>query len=728
MCLDQALKKDDLSLLHRMTPKVMQKYHKKGIFTIQQLSYLFRPRRRRKRRSNAPPPGFRFELQALALQTGKTYVHELPNIPRHPTELILDIEGIPDQNTHYLIGLIVVAEECTANYSWWADTDAEEASIFRALLAMAAKYPEAPIYHYGSYEPKALKNTCAKYGLDCTDLLPRLVNVNALIFGKIYFPTRSNSLKDLGECIGASWSSPNPSGLQSIAWRLQWEMSHSPELKNLLLTYNLEDCGALRRLISHLRDLEHMAATRPSVQFIDTQRTSNPPSSQGLHDALEGILRSAHADYQSNRISIRSDGSVHSAEPKKRGAPQGHPGYHRIPPAKVNRTVRVRRALSCPRHPGVCLERADKLAEHVLIDLAFTKNGCRKIVTKYIGSMSRCPQCARLYTPPAIKRLSGRLFGHGFRVWVVYQRIVLRLPYRVIVQLGYDLFSEYLSEGSAVSFIRDIAHFYAQTEQLLLKRILASPFVHVDETKISIEGTDHFVWVLTDGKHVLFRLTQTREATLIHQLLDSYEGVLISDFYAGYDSCRCRQQKCLVHLIRDMNDELWKNPYNAVLEGFVGAFRNLLGPLMGDVQRFGLKRRHLNKHQRQVQKFYRDEICGKEYSDELTQTYQKRFLRYRESLFRFLEEDGIPWNNNTAERASRHLAVQRKISGSFFERGAIPYLMLLGISQSCRFQEKSFLRFLLSEEKDLDHFRDQKLPRPSRLTMSAEPGQDLRGA
>jgi hypothetical protein len=49
-------------------------------------------------------------------------------------------------------------------------------------------------------------------------------------------------------------------------------------------------------------------------------------------------------------------------------------------------------------------------------------------------------------------------------------------------------------------------------------------------------------------------------------------------------------------------------------------------------------------------------------------------VRYRESLFRFLEQDGIPWNNNTAKRAIRHLAVQRKISGALNWRGAVDYL------------------------------------------------------
>jgi hypothetical protein len=36
------------------------------------------------------------------------------------------------------------------------------------------------------------------------------------------------------------------------------------------------------------------------------------------------------------------------------------------------------------------------------------------------------------------------------------------------------------------------------------------------------------------------------------------------------------------------------------------------------------------------------------------------------------------------------------------------YLLLLGIAQSCRFQEKSFLRFLLSGAKDIDAFKEPR--------------------
>lgn len=70
--------------------------------------------------------------------------------------------------------------------------------------------------------------------------------------------------------------------------------------------------------------------------------------------------------------------------------------------------------------------------------------------------------------------------------------------------------------------------------------------------------------------------------------------------------------------------------------------------------------------------------------------------------------NGIPWHNNTAENAIRHLAVQRKISGTFFKSAASQYLLLLGITQTCRFQNKSLLKFLLSGEIDIEKFKSPK--------------------
>ena len=103
-CHAEAEKSDSLYLLDKMTPKVAAKYQKKGIFTLTQLSYVYRPRRRPKKSLGKIPTPFNVELQALAIREKKIYLHERPTLAQQPVELFLDIEGIPDQDFNYLVG------------------------------------------------------------------------------------------------------------------------------------------------------------------------------------------------------------------------------------------------------------------------------------------------------------------------------------------------------------------------------------------------------------------------------------------------------------------------------------------------------------------------------------------------------------------------------------------------------------------------------------------------
>ena len=81
----------------------MRQYEKKGIFTVKQLSYLFKPRKRKKRTKKSLSVTHDLKLQALAIRTGKIYLQEMPSLKREETELYLDIEGLPDQSLYYLI-------------------------------------------------------------------------------------------------------------------------------------------------------------------------------------------------------------------------------------------------------------------------------------------------------------------------------------------------------------------------------------------------------------------------------------------------------------------------------------------------------------------------------------------------------------------------------------------------------------------------------------------------
>ena len=61
---------------------------------------------------------------------------------------------------------------------------------------------------------------------------------------------------------------------------------------------------------------------------------------------------------------------------------------------------------------------------------------------------------------------------------------------------------------------------------------------------------------LTNLEEVVFLHRPDREGGFLKKLLSGFDGVLVSDFYAAYDSVDCQQQKCLVHLMRDMNQDL----------------------------------------------------------------------------------------------------------------------------------------------------------------------------
>lgn len=704
-CLKEAEQQDNLSLLDRMTPKAMQRYHKRGVFTLNQLSYTYRPRRRRKRHASAPAV-FKLELQALAIRTGKIYVHELPSIPKQPVELFLDIEGLPAEGVDYLIGLDIREGDHVERHAFWADSPEDEARIFNDCIKVASQYSDAPIFHYGSYEPRAFARIAKKHEIQCDVFVKRFVNVSASVYGKVYFPARSNRLKELGNRVGMTWKIPNATGLHSIAWRWRWVDTRNANDKQLLLTYNADDCRALRLLTSELQNISLNSASRTDVDFANAPKQNTTAIGEGIHRAFTGILTSAYQEYRANRLSIRSSsGQTNVNAIEARPKPKRRAHVPRSLPRCVGKRIFVPRKRVCPRHPTHLLTASDKMAEVPLIDLEFTKRGCRKTVVRYIGKRAYCPLCKFAYLPPAIRRLQGRVFGDHFQAWVVYQHVALRVPYSAIAQATQDMFAEHFRSTTLLHFMGQLSEKYAATEALLLNNILTSPFVHADETKINIKGMNQYVWVLTNGKHVVFRLTETREPTLVQSLLGEYQGVLVSDFYGGYDAVPCRQQKCWVHLIRDLNDDLWENPYNQEYEMFVGAIRDLLAPIFDDIRRFGLRRRHLHKHQRAVERFYTTTIDRLDQEGELFGKYKKRFVRYRPSLFRFLEENDLPWNNNAAERAIRHLAVQRKISGSFSSRGAIEHLRLLGISQSCRFQGKSFLKFLLSDLRDVDELK-----------------------
>ena len=122
------------------------------------------------------------------------------------------------------------------------------------------------------------------------------------------------------------------------------------------------------------------------------------------------------------------------------------------------------------------------------------------------------------------------------------------------------------------------------------------------------------------------------------------------------------------------------------------------------VDRFGLKARYLRRHKRSVGQFY-DVLSTQTFETEVAAAYRKRFEKNRNRLFTFLDHDGVPCNNNNAEHAIKALVKLRRNSvWQSSPQGMRDYLVLLSISQTCRYRGLSFLDFLRSGQSDVHGF------------------------
>jgi predicted RecB family nuclease len=712
LCRTEAEQEDNLSMLDCIsTAKLIKKYEDKGIFTVKQLSYIFKQRKRKKRAYKKLSVTHKPELQALAIREKKIYLQELPELTRQKIEFFLDIEGVPDQHFYYLFGVLLCEGGNTTYNYYWANTRKEETQIWQNFLEKVNQYPNAPIYHYGSYDSRAITKLTDRFETDVNNIIHRLVNVNSHIFGKVYFPVYSNRLKEIGKFIGASWTSPNASGLQTLVWRHYWDETYNDQYKGLLVTYNQEDCKALKLLTDELSKIKNSAYMLSEVDFANQPKIHATEVGKQVHSQFDNILRFAQTNYDKNKITFRQNQKDNSKKRKKRNKPGPKKGYigHRKVKPKTTKVVKIQQRKFCPNHVGVLLKSTEKISSRQNIDLILMKNGIKKVITEYVGVEGYCSKCGKSFVPPTLSKYKkNQLYGHGFKAWQIYNRVALRMPYLSIVEILNEQFNERTPGTSIPNFIREFAVYYSETENLIVQRLLNSPFIHVDETPVNMQNGYQYVWVFTNKHYTIFKLTETREATVVHDFLADYNGILISDFYPGYDSVKCKQQKCWSHLIRELNDDLWKAPFDNEYEEFVLEVRNLILPIMETVQIYGLKKRNLNKFKKQVEKFYNQMIFAKKCKSELVFKYQERFIRYQQSLFTFLEGDNIPWHNNTAEIALRHLCVQEKISGFFYDSLMSDYLLLLGIKHTCHFQNKSFFKFLFSGETNIDKFEARK--------------------
>ena len=726
-CHAQSVKDDDLSLLTGMGEKEIRKYNRKGIFTTTQLSCTFRLRKRGKRVKRLQRP-HNFALQAAAIRDQKIYVLNPRSLPTSPIQIYLDIEGDPEKGFVYLLGMLVVENGTESWHSLWADSQEQELEFFQHFLDLLGRYDDFVLFHYGSYETSFFKRM--QKALARTTLVAKLMhcscNILSMIHSHVYFPVYSNGLKDVGRYLGSDWSDRQADGLQSIFWRKRWEETSDVAFKHKLEQYNKEDCFALRRVANFLGEvcatdsLGDVASVDNSKRHIvePAERINPQISRRELGEAgfatpeLEFVNKCAYFDYQRDKVFLRTNPTLRRIQRLKRKK-------NKTRKLRISRTIDVKNR-KCPQCGSKALTRQHKNTHTKLAyDLKLSGSGIKRQVIACTAARHHCKECKIHFLPVRYKRRAK--YFHSLQSWVMYQHIVHRMSYQQLEGMIHECFGLPIKYEEIFMFKRLLGRYYQRTYRKIISRIASGNIVHSDETHINFQKGKGYVWILANMENVAYVYKPTREGAWIQELLRDFKGVLITDFYSAYDSINCEQQKCLIHLIRDMNHDLLGKPYDEEFKWLVSQFGAMLRVIIASVDRSGLRQRYLKKHLADVDRFY-GVLRDRTFSSDLANDYQKRLIKCQKKLFTFLRHDGVPWNNNNAEHAVKHFTYYRaNVDGRVTEDPLQDYLILLSIYQTCKYRGTSFLRFLLSGEKDIDTYRDSGRPTPGPLSLQVYP-------
>lgn len=488
------------------------------------------------------------------------------------------------------------------------------------------------------------------------------------------------------------------SGIQSIIWREEWNDTGDASLKRSLIEYNRDDCLALRTICDFIRSLE-TTETQPSGSANDqssvvhtnalaraARRWGRPTFVLG---DLERASQCAYFDYQRERVFLRTSRRIARIERAKK---------------KGERKLRVNKRLNivCKRC-RYCNSRKIRAMRGVfrrIIDLRFSSSGVKRWIVEYKAVRYRCDRCGKTFLPMEWPKYRKR-YGEHLARWCVYQNFACRQNMSTVASVLHETFGITLHKDRMYGFKRQVITAYSKLYDEILRHILASPFIHLDETDVAIRKTKGYVWVCATLDAVYYIYKESRSGDFLKDVLREFHGVLISDFYSAYDSIGCPQQKCLLHLLRDFNEDLKNNPFDEEFKGMASEFGVVLRSIIDTIDHYGLRKRHLHKHKTIAEKFVQH-VEGMNWSSEVALRYQKRFAKYGDRLFTFLDFDGVPWNNNGAEHAAKSFAKFRRTGeGLFTERSVSEALVMLSIVETCRYNQRKVLRFLLSGKTGL---------------------------
>jgi transposase len=345
---------------------------------------------------------------------------------------------------------------------------------------------------------------------------------------------------------------------------------------------------------------------------------------------------------------------------QKHGPPYGHTKFERKFVSQPDQVVELKpeRCAQCRTNlEQVTLRLADV---NQITELPEAK--AEVIEVRQYGAECPCCGVPQVKEPPVGLEME-RTFGARLEATVVYYRQEQHMSYVRTRAALQNLHGVEISQGGIDKIMQRAGRKAVQEVKVIEQELQQSAVIHSDETGGRVDGNTWWQWVFCSLTAVLHVMRFNRSADVVQDIMGEQEAeVWVSDCYLPQMKAPAQKhQLCLAHQLRNLQAVIEQVPCHFWARHVQILFRYAIH-LHNQRQELSAEA-FVNRVERLEKRF--DQLLKQNLEPPEAHRLQRRYQKYRETLFVFLHRTDVSPTNNISERYLRPSVIHRKVSGGF---------------------------------------------------------------
>lgn len=147
------------------------------------------------------------------------------------------------------------------------------------------------------------------------------------------------------------------------------------------------------------------------------------------------------------------------------------------------------------------------------------------------------------------------LFGKNMQTQITLLRFDDRLPLRKTISAIERQYQTTLTSKAVYDVTKRVADKATPEYEKIKHKIRRAPYLHIDETKIKVQGKTYWLWIFRSKNNVFFVIHKKRNRTVLDEILGyKYRGIIICDGLSAYEEYTKYLQRCWAHILRETKE------------------------------------------------------------------------------------------------------------------------------------------------------------------------------